>query len=144
VEEVADCFVVGMTPPDTEGVTRRVRVHLMAFRFSEVNGFSQQTSAESEGLGVCRDGVVNMKIQVDLLRITVGPLRRQMAWGELDPDDPAILGIEDVVEVVVGKHSAIEHASPEGALGIEIAGIEDHYPSHDFHFVMLTDRGCAT
>ena len=65
-----------------------------------------------------------------------------MVWGELHPDDPAIVGIEDTVEVVVGQHSTVEHSGPKGALSTKIAGIEDHNSSHDSHVVMLPERGC--
>ena len=77
--------------------------------------------------------VVYVKVQVDLLRTTVRPVGRQMVWDELDPDDPAIFGIEDIVEVIVGQHSTVEHASPERALCCEIAGIEDDHTSHHSH-----------
>ena len=74
---------------------------------------------------------------MDLLRVAVRPIGRHVVWSELHAHDPPIVGVEDVVEVVIGERSTIEHSSPEGAFGREVARVENDHTSHDSHHVMM-------
>ena len=92
---------------------------------------------------MCHRWVVHMKVQVNLLRIAVRPVRRQMVRRQLYPDYPSTFGVKDIVEVVVGEHSTVEHFGPEGTLRTEIACIEDDDSSHDSQVAILPDPRCA-
>jgi catechol 2,3-dioxygenase-like lactoylglutathione lyase family enzyme len=138
-KEIPHCFVVRVTPADAEGVARGIGVDLVPLGCGEVCGCREHARPQRDRFAMCCGNVVDVKIDVNLLRAAVGPVGRYVVRSELHTDDPAVVGIEDTVEVVVGEHSAIEHPGPECAFGCEVAGVEYDHSSHDSHLAMLAD-----
>ena len=120
-------FIVGLSPPDTEGVTRRVSKHGEPFTVSDLAADVELHRAELQRAATHVLRILNVQVEMDLLRIAIRPHRRHVVWGALDPHDPAALAIDDVVPITVGEHPPAEHARPEGALGLEVRSVEHHY-----------------
>lgn len=93
----------------------------------------EQTRPEGQGSLVRGLGVVDVQVQVDLLRTSVGPLRWHVVRGELHAHLPVTVGGEHALEGLVTDDVPVEHARPEGALGVDIGSIEDHHMAHDLH-----------
>ena len=77
--------------------------------------------------------VVDVQIEVDLLRAPLGPVGRDMVGCELHADHPLPVGVEDAVPGVVGEHLAVEHARREGALSGEVHRVKHDHLSHELH-----------
>jgi len=79
---------------------------------------------------------------MDLLRVAVGPLRRHVTRRPLHADQPAFVGVDDAVEVlVVVDDLAVEHARPKGAFGVNIGRVEDDDVTHEVQAGIFPDAG---
>ena len=121
----------------------RVGVDLVPLDSCEVGGCLQQPGPERNGFGVRALRVVDVQIDVDLLRVPVRPIGRDMVGCELHADHPLVVGIEDAVKRVVGEHLAVEHARPEGAFSREVRRVEHDNVSHEVHPSSFTGAGIA-
>lgn len=130
---VADRIVGRVAPAEAERVAGRVGVDLVAFVGTEVGGRLQERGAQCHCLRVCCGEVVDVEVEVHLLRVAVGPLGWDVIRGELHAHHPTVVGVDDVVPVVLGQHPAADHRGPERALGREVGRIEHDHLSHDSH-----------
>ncbi len=80
-----------VTPADAERVAGGVGIDLVAFGGGEVVGCLQQATTERNHLGVRAHRVFDVQIEVDLLRVSVRPVRRRVAGCELNADPPSHL-----------------------------------------------------
>src|SRR5258706_5151623 len=87
-QDPADSFGVWVSPAEAEGVAGRVGVDLVPLDSGEVGGCLQQPGPERNGFGVRALRVVDVQIDVDLLRVPVRPIRRDMVGCELHADHP--------------------------------------------------------
>ena len=92
-----------MAPTDAEGMAGGVGVDLVAFGGGEIVGGLQQASAERDDLVVGARRVVDVEIEMDLLRRTVRPVGRHVVGCKLHTDPPLAVGVDDAVPVVVGR-----------------------------------------
>lgn len=122
----ANGVVVGLAPSNAEGVARRVGKHCEALIYTDVAAYVELDGTELQGPGADVLSVLNMQVEMHLLRIAIRPYRRDVPRGALDPHDPAAVAVDDVVPVPVREHSPAEHRSPEGALGFEVCRIKHH------------------
>jgi hypothetical protein len=83
--------------------------------------------------------VVDVQVDVDLLRRTVGPLRRDVVRRELHGDSRLPVD-DDAVPVVVGDDGAAEESCPERALRSEIGRVQDDDLSGDAHRLIFSCR----
>lgn len=126
-------FIIGLSPPDAEGVTRRVSKHGETFVDSDLATDVELHCAEPQSAATRLPGILNVQVDVYLLWVAVRPHRRHVVRGPLDPHDPAAVAIDDVVPIPVGEHATAEHARPEGALGLEVRSVEHHYLPDQLH-----------
>ena len=136
-------FLVRMSPADAERVAGWVGVDLVSLGAGKVLCRLQQTSAESKGLSMRASQIVDVEVEMDLLRIPIRPFRRDVSRCELDADHPSPLAVKDAVPRVVDENAAADHASPEGALGGQISRIEHDHLSHNLHSDIVAVMGAA-
>ena len=116
-----------------------VGVDLVPLSCGQVVGSPQKPGSKPDGLRVGQHWVVDVEIEMDLLRVSVGPFGRDVVGRELHADHPPIFRVEDAMELVVRENLACEHARPEGALGGQVGCIEHDYLTHDLHAQILAD-----
>ena len=110
-----------------------VGVNLVSLGRRQIVGGLQQARTEPDCFGVGADRVIDVQIEMDLLRISIRPLRWLMAGSELNADHPAPVRVEDAMKPVVDEDAAAEHARPEGALGSQVCRVEHDYLSRGLH-----------
>jgi hypothetical protein len=122
-----------MAPTDAEWRARRVCVDAVALRRGGV-AVSDQSSAECNCLGVRSNWIGHVEVEVDLLRGAIGPFGRSVVGGQLHPDSPAAVGVEDTVETLVaGVDPSAEEPRPERTLACDIGCIEHDDVTHNLH-----------
>jgi hypothetical protein len=127
-----------MAPADTERVPSGIGVDLVPFSRGEVLRYLQQPSAQLDSGGVSACRVLDVQVEVHLLRVSVGPFGRHVIRGELNTDPPLTVGVEDTVKRVVGEYATAEHRGPKGALSLEIGRIEHDDLSEEPHADILS------
>ena len=137
-EEVADCVVVGVSPTDAKRVPCGVCIDAVAFACGRVAVF-EQSCAESDGSSVSGGGIGHVKVEMHLLRKTIGPVRWLVVGCELHSDTPVAGSVEHRVEAVVGEHAAAKHRGPEGAFGRKIGCVEHDNVADDLHHPILPE-----
>lgn len=137
IKKRADRCVVWVPPADAERMAGGIGVDLVPLGCGEIVGGIQDASAQLDRFGMGRCWVVDVQINMDLLRDPVRPLRGGVVGCELDADPPVPVSIDDAMEIVVGEDSAAEHSRPKGAFGGKICGIEDDDLSNESHWVRL-------
>lgn len=90
---------------------RRVRVHLEAGVRRQIVGRLQQPGPQAHGLLVSGRDIVDVKVEVDLLRRALGPIRWDVVRGELD-GHPWLAVNVDGVPVVIRLHRPAHQARP--------------------------------
>ena len=148
---LGDLTVPRSVPPtDAEGVTGGVGVDLVALGGGEIVGSLQQTSAERDDLIVGARRVVDVEIEMDLLRCAVGPVGRGVVGCELHADPPLTVGVDDAVPALVGvgDDAPAEHSGPKRALGRQVRRVEHDDLPRDLHLTLLLGTShrlpCAT
>ncbi len=130
-----------MPPANAERMARRVGVHLMSLVSQETRSWLKQTCAQLDRLVVGPLKILDVKVQVDLLRWgSVGPLGRSVVRGELHADDPRAAFVQHAMEfLVVGDDVAVKHRGPERTFGGNISSIEDDDVADQFHARTVVD-----
>ena len=139
-QDLADRLVVRVPPPEAKWVARWVGIDLVPLGGGQIVGCLQETGTKRDGVGVGARWVVDVKIEMNLLRDSIRPIRRDVVGCELDADHPATVSVDDAVPPVVGEDAAADHPRPEGALGGQVSRIEHDYLSHDLHADILAGR----
>jgi hypothetical protein len=120
-----------VAPSDAERMSGRVGVGLVSLVRFEIGRRLEKTSSQSHRFFVRGSGIVDVEVEMDLLRGSIGPIRRNVVRRELHADPPLTGGVDDRVPTVVLEHSPAENPGPERTLGAQICGIEhDHLPHH--------------
>ncbi len=110
-----------------------VGIHLVSFGRGQIVGCLEQASTELDCLGVGACWVIDVEIEMDLLRVSVRPFRWDVVGSELNADHPAPVRVEDAVKCVIDEDAAAEHARPESALGGKVRRVEHNYLSRGLH-----------
>lgn len=63
-----------MSPPDTEGMTCRICVHLMSCDGRYIVSYFQGARTKFHRPCVCLTEVIYMEVKVNLLRVPIGPI----------------------------------------------------------------------
>jgi hypothetical protein len=116
-KEPTDRVVGRMSPPEAERVAGRVGINLVSLGGGQVVGCLQQAGTECDRLGVGTGRIIDVQIEVDLLRVPMRPFRRDVIGSELNADHPVPVRVEDAVKRVVDEDAAAEHARPKSTLG---------------------------
>src|SRR5689334_19502269 len=74
---------------------------------------------------------------MDLLRDSIGPIRRNVVRRKLHTDHPSTVCVDNGVPPLVLEDAAAQHPRPERALRFQISGVEDDHPAHEFHAAIL-------
>ena len=82
----------------------------------------QQAGAKRHRFGVASGDIVDIQVEVHLLRFAIGPVRRDIVWRELKSETGRTIHVQRV-PVVPNLDCALQEARPEGALGGEVRGI---------------------
>ena len=113
-----------------------VRVDLEALSRVDVIGRLQQGRPKGRDLVMSRLDVLDVEVEVHLLRRAIGPLRRNMVGGELHRQ--AWFAVHaDRVPIVILIDTAVEHSTPERTFGSQIGGVENKNLSADLHLAIL-------
>ena len=136
-EEPTKSLVVRMPPPEAERVAGWVGIDLVPLGGGQIVGCLQETGTKRDGVGVGARWVVDVQIQMDLLRASIRPIRRDVVRRELNADRPPTVRVDNAVERVVSEHAAAEHSRPEGTFGCQVSRIKYDYLSHDLHTDIL-------
>ena len=128
-----------LTPSDAEGVASGIGVDLKALVAVEIGSGLQQPGAERECLLMRRSCVIDVKIEMHLLRTSVRPVRRDVVGGGLDADPPLASGVDDTVPSVIREHVPAEHARPEGTLCAQVSRVEHDDVAYQLHDVDPTN-----
>jgi hypothetical protein len=83
--EDGECFRRWLPPADAKRVPSGVGVHLMAFAAAQISGWLEQPRAESDGLLMRNAGVLDVEIEMHLLRVSIWPVRRNVVRRQLTP-----------------------------------------------------------
>jgi hypothetical protein len=81
--------------------------------------------------------IVDVEVEVHLLRRAVGPVGRRVLRRELNPDPPLASRVDDGVKRVVDGDVAVQPSCPEGALGAQVCSVEDDLRSYGIHEVTI-------
>ena len=122
-----------MTPPDTERMSCRIRIGLVSLVGFEISGRQEKCGSESHRLFVRSSGIINVEIEVDLLRVAVGPVRRNVVRCELHTDPPLAGGVNDAMPTVVLEDPSAKDPCPECALRVQISCVEHDHVTHHPH-----------
>lgn len=126
--------LLGRVPPaDAERVSGRVGVHLMAFVAVQVRSRLEQAGAEGDCLFVRGSGVIDVEVEMHLLRDAVWPLGRNVVRCQLYADPPLPIGIDNAVPCLILKDVAAEDPSPERAFGSQVGCVEHDHVTHQLH-----------
>src|SRR5690606_952631 len=113
-----------LDPAQAEGMAGRIGVHLEVVVVVGLGSLLEETRPQRHHLLVRRVDVLHPEIEMDLLRVTVGPFRRHMIGSQLD-SYPRLSVDVDHAESVVDVQGPVEYSSPEIALGLDVGGVED-------------------
>ncbi len=111
----------------------RVGVHLVTLIAVQVLSWLEQTGAQGRRLLVGGAGVIDLEVEMHLLRTSVRPVRRDMVRRQLHADAPLARGVDDAMPRLVHKDVASQHRSPERALSAQVWRVEHHHVAHEFH-----------
>lgn len=120
-----------MPPADAEWMSGRVGVYLVTLIGIEIDSRLKKPGPERQELLVRSPGILDVEVEVDLLRGTVGPLRRNMVGCELHPDPPPAFGVNDTVPAIVLEYAPTNDAGPERTFRMQVRRVEhDDLPHH--------------
>jgi hypothetical protein len=107
-----------MSPPYAERMSGRVRIRLVPLVGIEIGGGQEKDGSECYRLFVRCSGVINVEIEMDLLRVSVGPVRRNVVRCELYTNPPFPGGVNDAMPTVILENPSAKDPCPECALRV--------------------------
>ena len=122
-----------MPPSDAKRMSGRVGVCLVAVISIEVGSRLEKSGSESHRLLVRNSGIVDVEIEVDLLRAAIRPVRRTVVRCELHADPPFAGGVGDAVPTVVLEDAPAKDSGPECALRVQVRCVEHDDLTHHSH-----------
>jgi hypothetical protein len=114
----------------------RIRVDLVTVGRLDVLSRLQQPGTQRHGFVMGRLYVVDVQVEVDLLRRSIRPLRRNMVGRKLKTQPRFSVDV-DHVPIVVRCNRATQQVSPECALNRQVGGVEDDDLSGNSHAGIL-------
>ena len=123
-----------MAPPDAERMPSGISEDMVPMVAPGIILGQQRPGANSAGPSEARLRIGHMEVQMDLLRVSVWPLRRLMIWRVLHTDHPLTRTIDHTVEGVVFVDDApAEQTRPECAHLADVSGVQHNDVSHQIH-----------
>ncbi len=114
-------------------MSSRVGVCLVAAVSIEVGSGLEESGSESHRLLVRNSGIVDVEIEVYLLRAAVRPVRGTVVRCELHADPPFAGGVRDAVPTVVLEDAPAKDSGPERALRVQVRCVEHDDLTHHSH-----------
>lgn len=128
-----------MPPADAKRVAGGVGVDLVAFGNVGIGRRQKKAGAEPHRLIVGAPGIIDMKIEMNLLLLdSIGPLRRDMIGRQLHTEAPRSRLVEDAVPIVVFDHVAADDPGPKRALRLQVGRVKHDDVSNHFHVPNFT------
>lgn len=75
----------------------------------------------------------NVEVEVDLLWRAVRPLWLDVVWNQLDAELPLAIDPDVAPACAVFNHRSAKQPGPEGALGVNVRGVEHDHPVFHVH-----------
>ena len=143
-EELGELVLAWLTPTQAEGMTCRIGVHAVPSFGVGIRCVLEESCAEVHGAAMRRCWIGDVEIDVNLLRLPIGPIRRDVVRCMLHADEPVPLAVNDAVELRIPiDHEPVQHGSPECAFGCHVCCIEDDDVTNTVHGYMLRASACA-
>ena len=118
-------LVSGVPPPDAKRMSGWVGVDLITLFGVEVGCRLEQSGPESDCFVVGHRCILDIKIEMYLLRVSIRPLGGKMVRCQLHADALLAKGVEDTMETVVAvKNVPAQDSSPESTLAVQVGGVE--------------------
>src|SRR6266536_1249408 len=111
-----------LVPAKAERVAGGIRVDLEALGRLEVVGRFQEPRAQRDCFLMRRLEIVDMQVEMHLLRRPVGPIGGNMVRRELNAEPPLAVD-QHTVPIVLRYDRAAQQTCPEGALGGQIGSV---------------------
>lgn len=124
-----------MAPPDAERMSSWISEDMVPVLGLRIILGQQRPGTHCSGLGEARLYVRDVKVQMDLLRISVWPFRRLMVWRVLHADHPLTRTIDHTVEgvILLAQDASAEQLRPERAHLVDVRCVENHDMPHQIH-----------
>ena len=133
-DESGELLLVRVTPTEAERMTRRIRVHTVTLVGFRVHCILEESSAEIDRTAMRCGRIGHVEIDMDLLWVSIGPIRLYVVRRMLDAYDPIPAAVDDAVEPrVVVHHVPVEHGGPERTLGRHVRSIEHNHMTNQIH-----------
>lgn len=97
----------------------------MALVAAQIGCRLEQMRAESNRLVVGSTWIVDVQVQMHLLRAPERPVRRNVTRCQLYANPPLAVGVDNAVPCLVRKDVATQNRGPECALGMQVGCVED-------------------
>lgn len=94
-------------------------------------GGVEHARADGDGMRMGSRDVGDREVEMDLLRLPVGPLRGHVAGGVLDADPETGARLHRVPVVVPAGDLAVEQGGPERRVTLEVCAVEDDLVESD-------------
>ena len=82
---------------------------------------------------MCSSWVIDVEVEVHLLRVSVRPVRRDVVRCQLHPDLPLPSGVDHAMPCLVLEDVPAENPRPERALGTQVGRVEHDHVTHQLH-----------
>jgi hypothetical protein len=120
-----------------------VGVCLMAFVGIEVGGGLEKAGPQCHRRLVCRMRIINVQIEMDLLRVAVRPVRTDVVRCELYAYPSFTSTVNNGMPTVILEDTPAEDPGPERALGIQVRCVEHDDLTHHSHDRIIETVGKA-
>lgn len=130
-------------PAEAEGMSGRVRVDLEPLIRCRVVRLLQQCGAKVHSLFVGGGEILDVQVEVNLLRRPVRPLRPDMVRSELDAHPRLAIDENRVPVVVIGFDGSSDQLRPKGAHGPQFGRVQDNNRSRDLHHIIVCPAASA-
>lgn len=116
-EELSELLLGRVTPTEAERMAGRIGVHAVPSVGFGIRCILEESCAEVDGATMRCSWIGHVEVDVDLLRLPVRPIRRNVVWCTLYADEPIPLIVYDAVELrVLVDDTPVQQGRPESAL----------------------------
>jgi hypothetical protein len=113
----------------------------MALVGVEVVSPLEKSGSESHYLLVRESGIVDVEVEVNLLRGAVRPVRGNVVWCKLHANPPIAGGVKHAMPPIVFDDTPVKEPGPERALRMEVCRVEHNDLTNHLHGRILEGKG---
>jgi hypothetical protein len=111
----------------------RVCVHLVALGGGEIGSRLEQSGTKGYCLFMCGSRVIDVKVEMHLLRRSMRPVGRNMVGCQLNADPPLSSTIDDAVPIVFFEDMAAKDTRPKCTFSMQVGRIKHDHLTHQIH-----------